>query len=328
MSGAEPSYGSGLPSNPNPTSEQQPVGDMRLSYDADGTAVYRPVAAASPTYHQPGNGSVHGDEIAPRLTGEPVKRKRGRPRKYAPDGSGPAQVPPRPAAHSSGLASPSAGGVAPPKAGKKGRGRPRGSGKKHQRIPDAKAAVGFTPHIITVKAGEDVSSKIISFSQNGPKSVCILSANGVVSNVTLYQAAISGGTVTYEGRFEILSLSGSFFLTESGGPRSRTGGMSVSLAGPDGRVLGGGVAGLLIAATAVQVIVASFGARTPKESRSSGNPSDPLAAPSRYMPGASAGESPPSRGTVSGSSGIALSPLSHSTGACNNSQGIVNVPWK
>jgi hypothetical protein len=56
-----------------------------------------------------------------------------------------------------------------------------------------------------------------------------------------------------QGRFEILSLSGSFLLSENGGQRSRTGGLSVSLSGPDGRVLGGGVAGLLTAASPVQV---------------------------------------------------------------------------
>jgi hypothetical protein len=57
-----------------------------------------------------------------------------------------------------------------------------------------------------------------------------------------------------QGRFEILSVSGSFLVTESGdGTRSRTGGLSVSLAGPDGRVIGGSVAGALIAATPVQV---------------------------------------------------------------------------
>lgn len=43
-------------------------------------------------------------------------------------------------------------------------------------------------------------------------------------------------------------------LTESQGTRSRTGGMSVSLASPDGRVVGGAVAGLLVAAGPVQVI--------------------------------------------------------------------------
>lgn len=56
-----------------------------------------------------------------------------------------------------------------------------------------------------------------------------------------------------QGRFEILSLSGSFMPTENGGTRSRTGGMSVSLASTDGRVVGGGVEGLLVAARPVQV---------------------------------------------------------------------------
>lgn len=56
-----------------------------------------------------------------------------------------------------------------------------------------------------------------------------------------------------QGRFEILSLTGSFMPTETGGMRNRTGGMSVSLASPDGRVVGGGVAGLLVAASPVQV---------------------------------------------------------------------------
>ena len=41
--------------------------------------------------------------------------------------------------------------------------------------------------------------------------------------------------------------------TETQGTRSRQGGMSVSLASPDGRVIGGGVAGLLIAASPVLV---------------------------------------------------------------------------
>ncbi|XP_020244306.1 AT-hook motif nuclear-localized protein 1-like [Asparagus officinalis] len=120
------------------------------------------------------------------------------------------------------------------------------------------SGANFTPHIITVAAGEDVTMKIISFSQRGPQAICILSANGVISNVTLRQPDSSGGTLTYEGRFELLSLSGSFMPTENGGTRSRSGGMSVSLASPDGRVVGGGVAGLLVAASPVQVVVGSF----------------------------------------------------------------------
>lgn len=57
----------------------------------------------------------------------------------------------------------------------------------------------------------------------------------------------------FQGRFELLSLSGSFMPIDNGGTKSITGGMSVSLAGTDGRVMGGGLAGLLIAAGPVQV---------------------------------------------------------------------------
>lgn len=42
-------------------------------------------------------------------------------------------------------------------------------------------------------------------------------------------------------------------LTEVAGQKSRTGGLSVALAGPDGHVLGGSVAGLLVAASPAQV---------------------------------------------------------------------------
>ena len=44
---------------------------------------------------------------------------------------------------------------------------------------------------------------------------------------------------------------GSFTMAEEG--RRRTGGLSVSLAGPDGRVVGGVVAGMLLAASPIQV---------------------------------------------------------------------------
>ncbi|MBA0709780.1 hypothetical protein Goshw_027974 [Gossypium schwendimanii] len=189
----------------------------------------------------------------------PLKKKRGRPRKYGPDGSVTMALSPKPIST-----------AAPPpvidfSAGK------RAKVKSPISFPKTKyelenlgewvaCSVGgnFAPHIITVNAGEDVTMKIISFSQQGPRAICILSANGVISSVTLRQPDSSGGTLTYEGRFEILSLSGSFMPNDTGGTRSRSGGMSVSLASPDGRVVGGGVAGLLVAAGPVQVVVGSF----------------------------------------------------------------------
>uniref|UniRef100_A0A5B6ZXQ8 AT-hook motif nuclear-localized protein n=1 Tax=Davidia involucrata TaxID=16924 RepID=A0A5B6ZXQ8_DAVIN len=188
-----------------------------------------------------------------------VKKKRGRPRKYGPDGKVRMALSPMPISASIPLTGEFS-------AWKNGRASPVDSFKKKHKLefessgPRVAYSVGanFTPHVITVNAGEDVSMKIISFSQQGSRAICILAANGAISNVTLRQPNSSGGTLTYEGRFEILSLSGSFMPTDNGGTKSRSGRMSVSLAGPDGRVLGGGLAGLLVAAGPVQVVVGSF----------------------------------------------------------------------
>ncbi|CAI0547193.1 unnamed protein product [Linum tenue] len=196
----------------------------------------------------------------------PPKKKRGRPRKYGPDGSLNPTLSPMPISASIPLT----GGLSSSSSWKRGRGRRIGSVKKQQQQHRTEyespgdgvaysVGANFTPHVLNVNAGEDVTMKVMSFSQQGARAICILSANGTISNVTLRQPTSSGGTLTYEGRFEILSLSGSFMpTTDTGGQRSRSGGMSVSLAGADGRVVGGGLAGLLVAAGPVQVVVGSF----------------------------------------------------------------------
>ncbi|GMH17252.1 hypothetical protein Nepgr_019093 [Nepenthes gracilis] len=185
----------------------------------------------------------------------PVRRKRGRPRKYGPDGTvSLALLPSSANLHPQGMKTPTQ---------KRGRGRPPGTGRKQQlasfgKWPSGSAGVGFTPHIITIAAGEDIAANIISFAQQGPRAVCILSVNGAVSTVTLRQPSTPAGSITYEGRFEILSMSGSFLLMDNDGFHGPTIDMSISLASPDGRVIGGGVGGMLIAATPVQVILGSF----------------------------------------------------------------------
>lgn len=120
------------------------------------------------------------------------------------------------------------------------------------------AGQGFTPHIIAIAAGEDVSIKVMSFLKQENWGMCILSASGAISNVTLCQPETSGGLVTYEGRFDILSLSGSFLPSENGSSHSRAGGLTVSLAGADGRVTGGEVTGIFVAASPVKVVVGTF----------------------------------------------------------------------
>lgn len=189
------------------------------------------------------------------------KKKRGRPRKYSPDGSATRVLSPMPI---STAAPPS---VSSQPSRKRGRGKSVASIAKQQpRLEMVSTGDGFgrtdganfTPHVITVNAGEDVAAKLISFCQQGPRAICILSASGMVSSATLRQSDSSGGTLTYEGRFEIVNLCGSYTPTEREGTRYRAGGLSVSLSSPNGQVVGGCIAGLLIAASTVQIIVGSF----------------------------------------------------------------------
>ncbi|KQJ97902.1 AT-hook motif nuclear-localized protein 10 [Brachypodium distachyon] len=320
----QPAPGSANPSAPMPGS-----GGMRLSFDqvvgkaapgqhhhAPGPMLYAappPHAAGAPVRPQGGVGMGMGDMM---------RKKRGRPRKYAPDGSMALALAPLSSASGGSPMQPGQqqqqqhGGFSisspPSDPNAKRRGRPPGSGKKKQFEALGSWGISFTPHILSVKAGEDVASKIMSFSQQGPRTVCILSANGAISNVTLRQPATSGGLVTYEGRFEIISLSGSFLLAEDGDTRSRTGGLSVALAGSDGRVLGGCVAGQLTAATPVQVVVASFIAEGKKSKLAEARKVEPMSAPpqmANYVPAPVA--SPPSEGTSSASSDDSGSPINH-----------------
>ncbi|XP_009601862.1 AT-hook motif nuclear-localized protein 7 [Nicotiana tomentosiformis] len=222
------------------------------------------------------------------------KKKRGRPRKYDAEGNltpqyikaaaAAAAAKAAVAAAAAAVTSPGGGGgggcgVTPPSgftitsppssafsssSSKRGRGRPSGSSGNLQLIASlgelfAHTAGGdFMPHVVTVHTGEDVAGKVYSFVQKGSRGICVLSANGAVSNVTIRQPGSSGGLLTYEGRFEILALTGSYTVSENGGMKSRSGGLSVSLAGPDGRVIGGGIAGSLIAASPIQMVVGSF----------------------------------------------------------------------
>lgn len=200
-----------------------------------------------------------------------VRKKRGRPRKYKPDGSGPAPSPataPPPCTAIVPVTPGSGGGPS----SEKRRGRPPGSGKMQQLASLGKSflgtvGTGFTPHVIIIPSGEDVAARIMSFSQQGPRAVCIMSASGAVSTATLHQDAGSGSVVKYEGRFEILCLSGSYLVIDDGVSRTRNGGLCIALCGADHRVIGGSVGGVLTAAGTVQVIVGSFMYAGSKKSR-------------------------------------------------------------
>ncbi|CAH8306416.1 unnamed protein product [Eruca vesicaria subsp. sativa] len=224
-----------------------------------------------------------------------VKKKRGRPRKYVPDGGiGLALAPTSPASNSYGGGGDGGGGVGagggdsgggggganssdPP--AKRNRGRPPGSG--------GTGGVGFTPHVIEVKTGEDIAMKVVAFTHQGPRAICILSATGAVSSVMFRQSSNPNGVVKCEGPYEIISMSGSFLNTESNGTVTKTGSLSVSLARPDGHVVGGSVAGMLVAGSQVQVVVGSFvpEVKKPKQSarRAQNTTPEPASAPANML---------------------------------------------
>ncbi|KAE9597753.1 putative PPC domain, AT hook, DNA-binding protein [Lupinus albus] len=203
-------------------------------------------------------GGVSSGGVQPLTSSvENVKKKRGRPRKYAPtDGAVSLKLSPF-----SGTANSSTLSSTKPSE-KRARGRPPGSGRKQQLASlgewmNNSAGQAFSPHVISIGVGEDIVAKLLSLSQQKQRALCILSGTGTVSSVTLRHPASTNASKTFEGRFQILCLSGSYLVTEDGGPSDRKGGISASLSSPDGHVIGGGVAAL-IAGSPVQVVVSSF----------------------------------------------------------------------
>ncbi|KAL8494771.1 hypothetical protein ACS0TY_025574 [Phlomoides rotata] len=88
--------------------------------------------------------------------------------------------------------------------------------------------------------------------------LCILNGNGVVTNVTLKQPSTTpGATVTFHGRFDILSISATI-LPPGGGIAAANGPFALTLAGPQGQVVGGHVVGQLLSAATIYLIAANF----------------------------------------------------------------------
>ncbi|XWS23975.1 hypothetical protein CRYUN_Cryun28dG0061700 [Craigia yunnanensis] len=139
------------------------------------------------------------------------------------------------------------------------RGRPPGSKNKPKppviitREPDP----AMSPYILEIPGGNDVVEAISSFSRRKNIGICALTGSGTVSNVTLRQPSTTpGATITFHGRFDILSLSATFIPQTTSCHVPNT--FSISLAGLQGQIVGGFVAGSLIAAGTVFIVAATF----------------------------------------------------------------------
>ncbi|GLJ54550.1 hypothetical protein SUGI_1171580 [Cryptomeria japonica] len=142
-------------------------------------------------------------------------------------------------------------------AGRKARGRPPGSKNKPKPpiIITRDSANALRAHVMEIANGCDVGESVATFARRRQRGVCILSGSGTVTNVTLRQPAAPGAIVTLHGRFEILSLSGSFLPPPA--PPGATG-LTIYLAGGQGQVVGGSVVGALVASGPVLVMAATF----------------------------------------------------------------------
>ncbi|XP_013634379.1 PREDICTED: AT-hook motif nuclear-localized protein 22 [Brassica oleracea var. oleracea] len=142
------------------------------------------------------------------------------------------------------------------------RGRPAGSKNKPKPpvIITRDSANALKSHVMEVANGCDVMESVTVFARRRQRGICVLSGNGAVTNVTIRQpASVPGGgssVVNLHGRFEILSLSGSF-LPPPAPPAAS--GLTIYLAGGQGQVVGGSVVGPLMASGPVVIMAASFG---------------------------------------------------------------------
>ncbi|XP_022732773.1 AT-hook motif nuclear-localized protein 17-like [Durio zibethinus] len=139
------------------------------------------------------------------------------------------------------------------------RGRPPGSKNKLKppviiaREPDP----SMSPYILEIPGGNDVVEAISRFSHRKNIGICVLTGSGTVSNVTLRQPSTTpGATITFHGRFDILSLSATFLPQTASCHVPNT--FSISLAGPQGQIVGGFVTGSLAAAGTVFIVAATF----------------------------------------------------------------------
>ncbi|XP_010692632.2 AT-hook motif nuclear-localized protein 27 isoform X2 [Beta vulgaris subsp. vulgaris] len=137
------------------------------------------------------------------------------------------------------------------------RGRPSGSKNKPKPpiVVTRDTPNALRSHMLEVSSGADIMESLSSYARQRGRGVSIISGNGTVMDVTLRQPADSSSVATLQGRFEILSITGTV-LPPPAPPGA--GGLSIFLSGGQGQVVGGGVVGPLLASGPVLLMAASF----------------------------------------------------------------------
>ncbi|KAE8009921.1 hypothetical protein FH972_006326 [Carpinus fangiana] len=137
------------------------------------------------------------------------------------------------------------------------RGRPPGSKNKPKPpiFVTRDSPNALRSHVMEITNGADVADSVAQFARRRQRGVCVLSGSGTVTNVSLRQPSAPAAVMALHGRFEILSLTGSFLPGPA--PPGSTG-LTIYLAGGQGQVVGGSVVGPLLASGSVMVMAATF----------------------------------------------------------------------
>ncbi|KAH0451620.1 hypothetical protein IEQ34_018919 [Dendrobium chrysotoxum] len=163
------------------------------------------------------------------------------------------------------LPPPQAGDGASIELAKRPRGRPPGS-KNRPKPPvvitkEAEPSAAMRPYVLEIPSGHDIVDCLARFARRRKLGISVLAATGAVVNVTIRQPGTEAAIV-FHGRFEILSISATFMppaMAALAPAAAAAGtGITISLAGPQGQVIGGTVVGPLLAAGVVIVVAAAF----------------------------------------------------------------------
>ncbi|KAG9132107.1 hypothetical protein Leryth_022022 [Lithospermum erythrorhizon] len=149
------------------------------------------------------------------------------------------------------------------------RGRPPGSKNKPKPpiIITQESEPPMSPYILELLPNIDIIKTVEYFCNKRSIGLCILSGSGSVANVTLRQPSTTptpSTTVTFHGRFDILSISATILPNNMKNSNiiidsnnNVYGDFKISLAGPQGQVFGGAVVGPLASAGVIYLIAAT-----------------------------------------------------------------------
>ena len=144
---------------------------------------------------------------------------------------------------------------------RKPRGRPPGSKNKPKPpiVITRECESGMKPIVIEVAPGNDLFETVVQFARRRRVGITILHGFGTISNVTFRQPVPHAPTYSLHGPLCIIYISGWYLgCPTPATPATSRASFSVSVAGTQGQIYGGQVAGKVTASGPVTLIASTF----------------------------------------------------------------------